>query len=126
MKSFSNIFRTLLVLIIIGLIGCTTLPNMPPTPPQAEQRDRLTIEELMSQSISGGCAVHNAYFMPVGNWKPALHDLRPIYGNTVCSGRPYATFRDFPFNFLHTKVTWFLLSAILFIRWTIIPAVVGI
>ena len=75
MKSFSKIFKTLLVSIIICLIGCTTLPKMPPAPEQAEQRDRLTFEELISQSDSGSSAVHNAYFMPVGDWKPALHDF---------------------------------------------------
>ncbi len=75
MKSFSKITKTLLVSILIGMIGCTSLPKPPLTPPQADQRDRLMFEELMSQSDREINAVHNAYFMPVGDWKPALHEL---------------------------------------------------
>jgi CubicO group peptidase (beta-lactamase class C family) len=75
MKSFSKIIKALLVSMLIGMIGCTSLLQTPPTHPQADQRDRLKSEELMLQSDSGINAVHNAYFMPVGDWKPALHQL---------------------------------------------------
>jgi CubicO group peptidase (beta-lactamase class C family) len=75
MKSFKKILKASLVLILMGLIGCAGPRKMPPAPPQADQRDRLTFEELISQSDSGSRAVHNAYFMPVGEWGPALHEL---------------------------------------------------
>ncbi len=75
MNSFSKILKILLILFLIGLIGCTSAHKTPPTPPQAEQRDRLTFEELTSQSDSGSRHVHNAYFMPIGDWKPALFEL---------------------------------------------------
>jgi hypothetical protein len=41
--------------------------------PPAEQRDRLTIAELMSSECQDTVPIHNRYFTPLGNWDVARH-----------------------------------------------------
>ena len=46
--------------------------------PPGEVRERLTFDEMMAGAPSEDGPIHNDYFMPVGAWEPAHHELSGI------------------------------------------------
>ena len=65
--------RTVLVLLLAGMIFSDRLSASVQAP--GETRDQLTAEQLNPAGPLLDGPIHNAYFMPIGPWAPAPHQL---------------------------------------------------
>lgn len=61
----------------VSQVGCRPQPGgLPSAPPATSPRDRLTATELLTPAEAGSGLVHNAYFLPVGPARPAVHAFK--------------------------------------------------
>ena len=68
----------LLALATATLIAATSIVSAGDVEPSGDTRDRLTFDEMMAEAPNEDGPIHNGWFMPVGDARPAHHELSGV------------------------------------------------